>query len=80
MWLFTSAGVLSFSAPAGCYGNKATVTARDSADKVVSDDDVAFHFGVVVRPNVKKYVNGQDADRPRRVRRRRSDASPGRTR
>ena len=62
VWLFTSAGVRTFSAPAGLYGNKATVTARDPQNKVVTDDDLAFLYGTVVNPTVKKYVNGQDAD------------------
>ena len=62
VWLFTSAGVRTYTAGAGFYGNRGTVTARDPLDAVVSDDDAAFHFGVVVGIDVEKSVNGQDAD------------------
>ena len=62
VWLYTSAGVRSFVAPVGLFGNVATVSARDSQNKLTYDDDPAFLFGAVVGVHVEKYVNGDDAD------------------
>ena len=62
VWLFTSAGVRDFLAPEGLLGNRAVVSARDAQNRTVFDDDPAFLFGAVVRVQVEKAVNGDDAD------------------
>ncbi|MGA9639208.1 hypothetical protein, partial [Flavobacterium sp.] len=62
VWLFTSAGVRSFAAPMGLYGNRGIVTGRDSSGAAVRDEDTAWLFGATVAIDVEKYVNGVDAD------------------
>ncbi len=57
-WVFTAAGV----AEEGQYANLATVTAIDSLEQEVSDEDPSHYFGVVSSIDIEKSTNGHDAD------------------
>ena len=46
----------------GQYSNLASVTATDSAENPVTDDDPSNYFGYLSEINVEKATNGQDAD------------------
>ena len=57
-WVFTAMG----TAEEGQYANLATVTAMDSREQEVSDEDPSHYFGVASSIDIEKSTNGQDAD------------------
>ncbi|MGH3370352.1 MAG: Calx-beta domain-containing protein, partial [Nocardioidaceae bacterium] len=67
VWLFTSFGVVSFTAPAGTYRNLAHVTGQDpGTGTVVVDEDPAVINGTVTpaRIHIEKAVNAVDPSNP----------------
>jgi uncharacterized repeat protein (TIGR01451 family) len=52
------------TAELGQYANTATVVGTDPGGDTVTDDDVSHHFGADRRLEIRKLVNGEDANSP----------------
>ncbi len=59
-WTYNASGV----AVADQYGNTGTVTADDTLDEEVTDNDPSHYFGVDSSIDIEKATNGEDADNP----------------
>jgi hypothetical protein len=63
-WLYTSAGVKSFTVTAGAYGNTAAVTATASGNQTFTASDPAYLFGTDTILKVQKDINAVDPLHP----------------
>src|SRR5207248_3346956 len=63
-WLYTSAGVVTYTVHAGLYGNTATVTTRGTANQTFTAADPNYHFGTDTLLVVQKDINAVDPLHP----------------